>query len=950
MAIKKVQDDQAFDVTQDEILGRLFGSSSIIRVVEALHPSVRDSLPPSSALRFNPQFTRKRERRNFLESKDNVSLLGPSKRPKLADIDPDRPRPSCETNIDSSNGHLSQSQMIDILKDYGSPCHYYSRKPSLQISETPEPAHFPMKQVSKGHIESPIGIRQDLASHKYEPKINSYRSLEIDVLRDSDEINSNAKNFSQQTNIANSSEPQNVPSPSSSISSENSVENRSNPVEKENITHKKLARQSSNELGSAYQEIQDTKETASCNGTSSHHMGFKVLSESSPSSTNSYKSENADRGYYSSPRIQRSPLVVHKDSLTDEFGPRSTSHNPLDIKSKNFELEIDNTENNHPEVTEERGNEGFQSQSSEIQNNDVSDAAESAKRRLITNETFENSQNTRHCEKPAAKTHKNKVRKIQNKSQASPKTRNKIQGSQLQEEKILMQHADNNSVSQNENTKHQHASNNPKELQEESDQDSRLSLTPASDRAQHSPSPSLTSVSKTFSSSSRMSPGNQRQKIIQNNTPNDSSFSIPAINTESASNDLNGNTDRLLDSKKVSFLDEKKKKKASKAPSRIVPNLSTTSQDKSSNQKSSKKVNGHISGEEINSTPQKISYTPSEYIEPYQEVYLAKFLVLPPKRSSKTLTPANINTGGATSTPGLKAVSKTPIVPPRRSQAILPNQSKSKSLPTKGMRCHSFSVKISIIACINLEQLLIGLVTGQKSDKLLAQIKKLGKSAEEKKCSSDTKSQSFSIVSRPNLISSSNPEKDSETEKVTENSQLFKLKETSHEDQDKDNSKNDTDSEDNSSHNPSDRDSRSPIEFHRNSQLAGHKTSPSSSPDSSENENFGSRASQSSTNCDTSNQVKDKEHLNTSLQADVLNTNLGDKFNIRHRGDLNTEKPGYNPSRSSSELQVPNSSASSKVILPTIRHNIKKNLTGSSLSQAHGRENPLYLNTIFFCY
>jgi hypothetical protein len=58
-----VQDDQEFDITQSEILGHLFTNTATIRVIQAAaNPSIRDSVPPTSALRFDPNVTRKRER------------------------------------------------------------------------------------------------------------------------------------------------------------------------------------------------------------------------------------------------------------------------------------------------------------------------------------------------------------------------------------------------------------------------------------------------------------------------------------------------------------------------------------------------------------------------------------------------------------------------------------------------------------------------------------------------------------------------------------------------------------------------------------------------------------------------------------------------------------------------------------------------------------------------
>ncbi|KAI1004114.1 hypothetical protein K3495_g4100 [Podosphaera aphanis] len=74
LAIKKVQDDQAFDITQNEILGSIFTPSSIIRVIQApTQPDIRDSVPPNSALRFEPSAYRRRGRTENIEIETSTS-------------------------------------------------------------------------------------------------------------------------------------------------------------------------------------------------------------------------------------------------------------------------------------------------------------------------------------------------------------------------------------------------------------------------------------------------------------------------------------------------------------------------------------------------------------------------------------------------------------------------------------------------------------------------------------------------------------------------------------------------------------------------------------------------------------------------------------------------------------------------------------------------------------
>ncbi|KAH8645991.1 hypothetical protein BGZ60DRAFT_424715 [Tricladium varicosporioides] len=108
LAIKKCQDDQEFDVTQNEIIGNLFPNTSIIRIVHAnaSAASFRDeSVPPTSALRFNPSNTkslkRSREGSTARNSSGPPSARNSNKRQRL-ELDPDHPLPSRE--IESSFG------------------------------------------------------------------------------------------------------------------------------------------------------------------------------------------------------------------------------------------------------------------------------------------------------------------------------------------------------------------------------------------------------------------------------------------------------------------------------------------------------------------------------------------------------------------------------------------------------------------------------------------------------------------------------------------------------------------------------------------------------------------------------------------------------------------------------------------------------------------------------
>lgn len=93
-----MQDDQEFDITQGELLGSLFKNLDTIRVIQASsHPSIRDSLPPTSALRFEPGTSRKRERAGSVQPSGSVpNSWSPNKRQRVLHVDPDHPMPSRE--------------------------------------------------------------------------------------------------------------------------------------------------------------------------------------------------------------------------------------------------------------------------------------------------------------------------------------------------------------------------------------------------------------------------------------------------------------------------------------------------------------------------------------------------------------------------------------------------------------------------------------------------------------------------------------------------------------------------------------------------------------------------------------------------------------------------------------------------------------------------------------
>jgi hypothetical protein len=120
LAIKKCQDDQEFDVTQTEIVGVLFENTSTIRVIQASPAAgIRDSVPPDSALRYNPGFNTNNKRPREGNSQPNgispngispSSVHKQNKRQRVADPDPDLPLPSRETE----HGAILQPPMREV--------------------------------------------------------------------------------------------------------------------------------------------------------------------------------------------------------------------------------------------------------------------------------------------------------------------------------------------------------------------------------------------------------------------------------------------------------------------------------------------------------------------------------------------------------------------------------------------------------------------------------------------------------------------------------------------------------------------------------------------------------------------------------------------------------------------------------------------------------------------
>ncbi|TGO52730.1 hypothetical protein BCON_0136g00260 [Botryotinia convoluta] len=152
LAIKKCMDDELFDVTQNDLIGPLFTNMSTIRIIKAPNkPNVRDSLPPTSALRFNPMSVLGQKRDRSPINGNAESFWNPQKRQRTA-IDPDKPIPSRE--VESYTGGrlegipenpettIPDSQQSVILghEDEDNDIAPNVREDSPMISDTPPPS------------------------------------------------------------------------------------------------------------------------------------------------------------------------------------------------------------------------------------------------------------------------------------------------------------------------------------------------------------------------------------------------------------------------------------------------------------------------------------------------------------------------------------------------------------------------------------------------------------------------------------------------------------------------------------------------------------------------------------------------------------------------------------------------------------------------------------------
>ncbi|KAL3417955.1 hypothetical protein PVAG01_10965 [Phlyctema vagabunda] len=144
ISIKKCQDDQLFDITQSDLLGPLFPNAATIRIIQAAAvPSMRDSVPPTSALRYDYQQIagRKRDRSASTDPGAGRNIKRSNKRQRISEPNPDRPLPSREQDLVSTD---TGSQILEeiIIPN--------SQRSGSVVLGNGEGSHVPSQQLRSG--------------------------------------------------------------------------------------------------------------------------------------------------------------------------------------------------------------------------------------------------------------------------------------------------------------------------------------------------------------------------------------------------------------------------------------------------------------------------------------------------------------------------------------------------------------------------------------------------------------------------------------------------------------------------------------------------------------------------------------------------------------------------------------------------------------------------------
>ncbi|RKF54963.1 hypothetical protein GcM3_205004 [Golovinomyces cichoracearum] len=874
LAIKKVQDDQAFDVTQSEILGNLFSASSIIRVVQASkHPGIRDSIPPTSALRFNPAVTQKKRRHCDDGMTETVSSRKPNKRQRFFEIDPDNPLPSRESDTTPPPGYLSHAQVVNVMKRFGIPSKQISRKSTLQVSETPE--HLTSLEFQKPKIPEKLStlVLPNLPSTPDSRSENvGLGNLSANNFCRVESLRSSADNARQQTDSEDSGKFSSSPSTRRSISlgqnhAQVNLMSLQRPQEMSSVSETR----SVNELCSSNLQISSAENIISDEPSNVHQVFKKSVLMSQQSPSVSGDSENSEKKNCNSP-------VMHKLKTEDQIEPRNYG---LDHHSNSSELsEIYSEE-------ESKSKQSHPTQGRILQGQKICEEEDP----LATTAKTEKSPNMKkNCRKDSTR-NRNSTQKTLSMDVSS------MQKNEVQQERVVDENNGSSILKNGEKIQYKegqtaengyeknHAVSEGKvELQkpafsvEKSWEDLKYdsTRTPNLNQSKYA-SPASLKLSKDSKPSSIVPPRNGKVNPVLKSSQAETSSPLQSSNLEiTPTHDHVDNSNSSLTVRKVSFIENVKKVTSTKLPSRNLPNISAPSESKGSVQKNS----------------QKKSFTP----------------ILPPKKllnpsvhvtardSCKTLTSESKVTPTTKFLPPTKV---TPVLPPKKPLAVISN-SKQRNSP--------ISTSVSNDARL-----------AKSPSKILNQKKSF--LPETRKSAGDIND--FSCAVSKNTRSPPNHQKIHYTTTHDNYPQSMELESSLNEKSELDDRADDMNRDGTESQNSTERDSRSPVAFYHNSQLPKtQQTSATSSTDSqSEDE-------------DSPESDSDEDHKNTNQELFKLNSdfrpesNSGIRFSPKRRIIIPGSKEDI------SKVQVPNSSPPTNLGTSPSRLT-KSNTAQNSYQKAH---------------
>jgi hypothetical protein len=182
ISIKKCQDDQGFDITQDDIVGHLFNNLATVRVIKASPmPNMRDSVPPESALRYAPipNASHKREREGSVRP-NGISPPYANKRQRISnqDPDPDCPIPSRETESEISGSKQLQRGEVPTPSSQGKKMSIGGNRNSRDVrvhvsiipetpqgspNTSPEPPVLPDSSYTRNHYADRLGEKSTVS-------------------------------------------------------------------------------------------------------------------------------------------------------------------------------------------------------------------------------------------------------------------------------------------------------------------------------------------------------------------------------------------------------------------------------------------------------------------------------------------------------------------------------------------------------------------------------------------------------------------------------------------------------------------------------------------------------------------------------------------------------------------------------------------------------------------